>query len=185
MYCPNCGARNDDTAQFCIQCGKPLKATSSPREGTGPGTASSPGVVVPSFIREKEVNVTFAILVLVLGLVGIVLALIPFGIIVTALLGFASGVLQAILVFQWADVLNTNVQNTRAFLSLAMKPSPEQAQDFQTMDLELSNLRVDMTMFWIYLACYVLFTIFFSSRPGSHYSSSRSASFSCRSASFS
>lgn len=30
MYCPQCGAQNDDTARFCIRCGTALRRTPTP-----------------------------------------------------------------------------------------------------------------------------------------------------------
>ena len=35
MFCPNCGAPSDETAQFCLKCGKPLPAHAGEQPSRG------------------------------------------------------------------------------------------------------------------------------------------------------
>uniref|UniRef100_UPI0022DF7FD5 zinc-ribbon domain-containing protein n=1 Tax=Candidatus Collinsella stercoripullorum TaxID=2838522 RepID=UPI0022DF7FD5 len=45
MYCGNCGAKNDDGNDFCIQCGANLKqfmAPGAPGAAPGPAQPSAP-----------------------------------------------------------------------------------------------------------------------------------------------
>ena len=42
MFCPNCGAKVDDAAVFCVKCGAPLKGA-DPARGLAPSVPVSPG----------------------------------------------------------------------------------------------------------------------------------------------
>jgi uncharacterized membrane protein YvbJ len=46
MYCPKCGAQNDDSAFHCIQCGHALRGAASP------GTAGTTPRSVPSYLAQ-------------------------------------------------------------------------------------------------------------------------------------
>lgn len=156
MFCSKCGSPNDEQAKYCANCGSPLKEENA-NSGNGKKQPEAFNHFnLSSVTKEKEVNVTFAILVLVLGLIGIFTAWIPFGFIITMILGFAGAVLQTIVIFQWADVINANVENTKIFLNQSMNENSEKASDFQSMLMHLQSIKIDMTMFWVYLAMYVL-----------------------------
>jgi hypothetical protein len=45
MFCPKCGAPNDDNAYKCVQCRTIL-------QGAPPPVASGPPVVIPNYLRE-------------------------------------------------------------------------------------------------------------------------------------
>ncbi|WP_416336022.1 zinc-ribbon domain-containing protein, partial [Candidatus Collinsella stercoripullorum] len=54
MYCGNCGAKNDDGNDFCIQCGANLKqfmAPGAPGAAPGPAQPSAPQVRTPAPAR--------------------------------------------------------------------------------------------------------------------------------------
>lgn len=42
MYCTQCGAHLDDSARYCISCGKPTGAESSTRNGEAGSASSNP-----------------------------------------------------------------------------------------------------------------------------------------------
>jgi len=158
MFCSKCGALNDDDSKFCSKCGAPLGDVSSDSntysvEDVGEKKNSFD---VSGVIKEKEVKVIFAILVLLFGLIGIFTAWVPFGFVVTMILGFINAVLQTILIFQWADVINTNIDNTRIFINQLISKKPEKASELQMMISQLQGIKIDMTMFWVYMVLYVL-----------------------------
>ena len=60
MFCPKCGAENDDEAVFCAKCGVPLDASTESREsyyerrGTsalyGTSSSATPGLVIGAVV---------------------------------------------------------------------------------------------------------------------------------------
>lgn len=60
MYCGNCGAKNDDGNDFCIQCGANLKqfmAPGAPGAAPGPAQPSAPQVRTPAPARPRRGDV--------------------------------------------------------------------------------------------------------------------------------
>lgn len=175
MFCSQCGKQNTDEAKFCAQCGAILKPET--KENTvRPEKAPQRRV---DFTVEKRVNVGLAMGALLVGIFGVIFAVIG---VVTAAYSIFSGnffgaitgsgifilslftnlvvmILQAILIFQWSSALNVNIDNSRLFLRNLIQENP-QNKDYSEMEYRLQSLKFDPWAFWVYLAFYFLGTVF-------------------------
>ncbi len=60
MHCPNCGARNEDRAQFCIKCGKRLVHVTPPKPKTrGPRISLAGGLLVGLLVVTLSAGVAY------------------------------------------------------------------------------------------------------------------------------
>ncbi len=171
MYCSQCGKQNPDSAKFCVSCGAPMPTT----DGGGTQAAGYTVGRRVDFTLEKRVNVNLAIAALIIGILGVIFS-------VTGLItstwsaftgdigGFVAGsavftlsfltnvivmVLQTVVIFQWSNALNTNIDNSRLVLRHLTVVHP-QNNDYRELDYKLQTLRFEPWAFWVYLGLYFL-----------------------------
>ena len=86
VFCPACGKENSAGATFCANCGKPLTATAATPMAGGMGMSGGTGTP-PSGMRYAEIVDRFVgalIDGIIVGVVGIIIAIIAFASIFTA-----------------------------------------------------------------------------------------------------
>jgi len=101
VNCPRCGASNGPLARYCITCGNPLAATATPKQ-----PAPQPGYAYPiaqpyypyqypqsywEVARSNKINNTLSGLLLLV--IGVLIAWIPFAGFIGAIVGFIGGIL--------------------------------------------------------------------------------------------
>jgi hypothetical protein len=174
MYCSQCGKQNEVGARFCVQCGASLGETRKAEKTEFPRK----NVIKMDFTVENRVNVNLAIAALLIGILGVVFSFIgnvtAFS---SAILGIWQGViaggltyrlslltnitvmvLQTIVIFQWSNTLNANIENTRISLSTLISENPGNS-DFSEMEYRISSLKLEPWTFWVYFVFYFLGTV--------------------------
>ena len=79
MFCPKCGAKNDDTAKFCNACGAPLQsnvpAANNGNDSSAQSTPSSTENIESStsFISKRRIKLIVGAAVIATAIVGVVL----------------------------------------------------------------------------------------------------------------
>jgi len=155
MFCQNCGAQNPDNVLYCSKCGKKLSTANI--GGEKPDSSYwKESYNYASFSVSKRVNATLGIMILVLGIVAIVLSFIPFGVIISSVLVLVNAVLLVILMFQWAEVINQNSENSSKLLTDLSSKGILDSAEFNSMISTLRTVKIDLTMYWLYIGFYVL-----------------------------
>lgn len=72
MYCPNCGAHNDENATRCVNCGHVLQPVSTPTVDVPPPPQFGPQGSVPTYLVPAILTTVFCCLPF--GIVSIVYA---------------------------------------------------------------------------------------------------------------
>jgi hypothetical protein len=70
VYCPNCGARNDENATYCTNCGNALQPVTTPNVNVPPppqyqGQAPVPNYLVPAILTTVFCCLPFGIVSIV------------------------------------------------------------------------------------------------------------------------
>lgn len=157
MFCPKCGAQNPEDVNFCSKCGeKFLNKTSETEKGDSSYRKVTSSENFMNYSISKRVNANLAILILVFGIVGLFLVFIPFGILLSSILGVVNAVLLVLLIFQWAQVLNLNAENTSKILRNLAASGASNSAELNMLASNLGSVKIDLTMYWLYLGFYVL-----------------------------
>jgi hypothetical protein len=174
MYCSQCGKQNEVDARFCVQCGASLGEIRQAKKTEYPGK----NAIRMDFTVENRVNVNLAIAALLIGILGAVFSFIgSVAAFSSAILGIWQGVvaggltyrlslltnitvmvLQTIVIFQWSNALNTNIENTRLSLNALIKENPGNS-DFSEMEYRIRSLKLEPWTFWVYFVFYFLGTV--------------------------
>lgn len=72
MYCPNCGAQNDDNVTYCTNCGNALQRISTPNVDVPSPPQSQGQALVPHYLAQAILTTLFCCLPF--GIVSIVFA---------------------------------------------------------------------------------------------------------------
>jgi Interferon-induced transmembrane protein/zinc-ribbon domain len=72
MYCPNCGAQNDDDATYCTNCGNALQQISTPNVDVPSPPQPQGQALVPNYLAQAILTTLFCCLPF--GIVSIVFA---------------------------------------------------------------------------------------------------------------
>src|SRR6056297_1712194 len=145
MKCPKCGYDNKEDANYCSKCSHKLKDDSK-----------LPGL---EFAKETEVNEVVAFFIIGFGVLSIMLFLVP---IVGGLLFAITGILQVWLMFQWMEVLNTNINNSLNILRFMDNSKNGFFKSATVSDYinKLKKSKIDMFWFWVYVLLYIFGGIF-------------------------
>jgi len=140
MKCPKCGYDNKEDAHYCSNCSYELKDDSK-----------LPGL---EFAKETEVNEVVAFFIIGFGVLSIMLFLVP---IVGGLLFAITGILQVWLMFQWMEVLNTNINNSLNILRFMDNSKNGFFKSATVSDYinKLKKSKIDMFWFWVYVLLYI------------------------------
>lgn len=140
MKCPKCGYDNKEDANFCSKCSYKLKDDSK-----------LPGL---EFAKETEVNEIVAFFIIGFGILSIMLFLVP---LVGGLLFAITGILQVWLMFQWMEVLNTNINNSLNILQYMDESKNGFFKSVTVSDyiIKLKKSKIDMFWFWVYVLLYI------------------------------
>ena len=108
-----------------------------------------------SFVKEMTVNVNIAVFVIIFGILGLALSLVP---IVGAVFSVLAGALQIVVMYQWTEALNTNIENSLKILAFAMDDNATESTpgNLRMYTNQLQNSRIDMLWFWLHLAFYII-----------------------------
>ena len=140
MKCPKCGYDNKEDANYCSKCSHKLKDDSK-----------LPGL---EFAKETEVNEIVAFFIIGFGILSIMLFLVP---LVGGLLFAITGILQVWLMFQWMEVLNTNINNSLNILQYMDESKNGFFKSVTVSDyiIKLKKSKIDMFWFWVYVLLYI------------------------------
>jgi hypothetical protein len=72
MYCPNCGAQNDDDTSYCTNCGNALQRISTPNVDVPSPPQPQGQALVPNYLAQAILTTLFCCLPF--GIVSIVFA---------------------------------------------------------------------------------------------------------------
>ena len=131
-----------------------------------------------SLVREKRISIGMAVAAVILGVVGTVFMFIgavaateaayyyDFDMmtgasaimILAGVMGLVSGILQAVVMYQWSSALKTNIENTRIVMtSLGKKITDSEKTDvIDLFSTRLSGMQLPVWAYWLYVVLYVI-----------------------------
>ncbi len=134
--------------------------------------------MLASLVKEKRISNGMAVTAVIIGIIGTLFAMIGAVVAVEAtyyydfdtmtgagaimilggLLGFVSGILQLVVMFQWSSVLKTNIDNTRIIMtSLGRRVTDRDKVDvIDLFSSKLSGMQLPVWSYWLYVVFYIV-----------------------------
>ncbi len=134
--------------------------------------------MLASLIKEKRISSGMAVAAVVLGVVGTLFAMTGAVAAVEAsyyydfdamagagvfmilggFLGFVSGVLQLVVMYQWSSALKTNIENTQIIMkNLGRKVTDQDKVDvIDLFTTRLSGMQLPVWSYWLYVVFYII-----------------------------
>ncbi|HAA86592.1 MAG TPA: hypothetical protein DCE14_09655 [Kosmotogaceae bacterium] len=131
-----------------------------------------------SLVKEKRISTSMAVTAVILGIVGTVFMFIgavaaaeaayyddfdmmtgaSAVMILAGLLGLVSGILQAVVMYQWSCGLKTNIENTRVIMTgLSKKITDSEKTDvIDLFSTRLSGMQLPVWAYWLYVVLYII-----------------------------
>ncbi|WP_041081145.1 DUF4234 domain-containing protein [Thermotoga profunda] len=143
--------------------------------------------MVPTLLSERKVNSSFAVLAVVFSIIAGFVGMIGaanvlrgmfegifnggfghgygyarmfggmFITLISGLLGILAAIFTLIVLNQWSNTLNENIQNTKVLLSyLKQKVDADKQINLSVLEGHLSALNLNIWAYWVYMAFYII-----------------------------